>query len=559
MSAVTGPSNPESHFDRGARLTLAFVAVFSLIVLAATYYVLASPVDGWQIPYSVPDPPPLAYFAGDWPTPLRAGDRVIAVDGTPVPIDSGLVPLRPPPGWRAGGTVRYSVQRDGQPLDLDVTLHQLDARGMLRSVWHTMRDTPMEWSWSLIAILVFLLRPGNSAARLLFVAGVAHSVVTKVGWAATMIGRDFVPAPIYYSYQLTASFWVYLFFPSIILLALRFPLRIFPLTRWPRALPALLYGLPLALTLTLLTVATGSIEILTGVLASEAILILLASGAAFLNARKLRHDPVARAQTMWFVFGFALTFAPLLFVYVLTYRGFLPDTVFARLQYSVSTLALPVCLAVAITRYHLFDIDVIINRTIVYVTLTAIVAGIFSAAIALSQKVFVALTGTDSLGSTLVATLIVVAVFNPIKDRVQRLVDKRFKEVPSATKRLNAFEEQLRTRVWQVDVSRITRRFLEEAVAAFDAEGGVAYLDERGSLSPIYTAGEWKGDERISVPVESSGARIGCIALGLRRHGRDYADSDRKTLEHVAQVVGQAIEEDGGLQRSQNRRPPELE
>ena len=153
------------------------------------------------------------------------------------------------------------------------------------------------------------------------------------------------------------------------------------------------------------------------------------------------------------------------------------------------------------------------------------------------------------------ATLIVVAVFNPIKDRVQRLVDKGFKEVPSATRRLNAFEEQLRHPGIGSRRRPITRRFLEEAVAAFDAEGGVAYLDEHGSLSQIHTTGEWKGEERISVPVECSGARIGCIALGLRRHGRDYADSDRKALEQVAQVVGQAIEEDGSIYRLQNPPP----
>src|SRR5512146_2673594 len=111
MTIGARSGNAESYFDRGAWLTLAFVAVFSLIVLATTFYVLRRPVDGWQIPYSVPDPPPLGYFAGDWPTPLQAGDRVIAVDGMRVAIDAGLVPLQPLTGWREGGTVRYTVQR----------------------------------------------------------------------------------------------------------------------------------------------------------------------------------------------------------------------------------------------------------------------------------------------------------------------------------------------------------------------------------------------------------------------------------------------------------------
>ena len=56
--------------------------------------------------------------------------------------------------------------------------------------------------------------------------------------------------------------------------------------------------------------------------------------------------------------------------------------------------------------------------------------------------------------------------------------------------------------------------------------------------------------------MECTGARIACIALGMRRHGRNYADSDRKALEQAAQVVGQAIEEDGSNYRSQDPRSP---
>ncbi len=61
--------------------------------------------------------------------------------------------------------------------------------------------------------------------------------------------------------------------------------------------------------------------------------------------------------------------------------------------------------------------------------------------------------------------------------------------------------------------------------------------------------GEWNGEEQVSVPVECAGERIACVALGTRRHGRPYSDLDREALEEVAQVVGQAIEEDGGVDR----------
>jgi hypothetical protein len=148
--------------------------------------------------------------------------------------------------------------------------------------------------------------------------------------------------------------------------------------------------------------------------------------------------------------------------------------------------------------------------------------------------------------------LLVVAVFNPIKDRVQKVVDKRFKEAPGPARRLNAFQDELRSRVSQVDVRPITRRFLDEAVTAFDAERGVAYLDEHGNLRQFYTAGEWKGEAKVSVAVESSGAKVACIALAKRRGKRKYAEPDFRALEKVAQSVGQALEEDGTIYRSQD-------
>ncbi len=208
----------------------------------------------------------------------------------------------------------------------------------------------------------------------------------------------------------------------------------------------------------------------------------------------------------------------------------------------------PIAIAIAILRHRLWDIDVIINRTLVYVPLTAIIAGIFSAASSLLQKAFVSLTGSDSLASTVIATVIVVASFNPIKDQVQKAVDRVFKETPDPNRRLKPFQDLLRRRVWQLDVGHTTRRFLEEAVAAFDAEGGAAYGIVDGGLQPVHTTGQWRGDEKLAVEVDCGGSRIARIALAGRRRGRDYADADRKALEQAAAAVSRAIAEDGGCE-----------
>jgi hypothetical protein len=424
----TQPMRSKPRLDRGAWLMLAAVTGFVLAVLAATVYVLAMPGDGWQMPYeTAPQPWPLENFLGDWPTTLRISDRVVAVDGIAVARDDQLAALAPPPAWHDGGTVVYTVLRDGDPVDVNVTLHKLGPLGILSGLWHAMQDTPAEWSWSLVAIVVFLLRPRDRAAHLLLLIGVCHSAVTKLGLASTTISSNFAPPAVYYTQLLTGWFWGTLFWPSIILLALSFPLRIFPLTRWPRAVPALLYGLPLALTLLMLV--TNQIMLATLVLVSEAVLMFVAFGAAFFNALKRSRDAVARAQTLWVIFGLVISIGLVLPVYLLAYVGLVDpnnfDWIYVLLS-PLTALVLPVSLGIAITRYRLFDIDVIIRKTLVYSVLTLLLALVYFGSVVLIQQVFRSLTDERSSVAIVVSTLVAAALFAPLRRKVQDVIDRRF-------------------------------------------------------------------------------------------------------------------------------------
>jgi hypothetical protein len=93
----------------------------------------------------------------------------------------------------------------------------------------------------------------------------------------------------------------------------------------------------------------------------------------------------------------------------------------------VVTLAVvPVITGIAILRYHLWDIDVIINRTLVYGSLTALLAGLFAAFSIVTQRLVLAMTGQESQFAVVLAALLVTAVFQPLRARVQTLVDRRF-------------------------------------------------------------------------------------------------------------------------------------
>ena len=146
-----------------------------------------------------------------------------------------------------------------------------------------------------------------------------------------------------------------------------------------------------------------------------AIAFAIASGAV--RYRKARGD--VRQQMKWVVFAgsFLIVTAP---------AGFSGNPIGAVLLTANAILA-AVAIAVAILRYRLYEIDVIINRTLVYGILSAVLAGVYTASITLSQRVFMAVTGERSDAAIVLTTLIVASTFTPLKARLQAIVDARLK------------------------------------------------------------------------------------------------------------------------------------
>ena len=114
---------------------------------------------------------------------------------------------------------------------------------------------------------------------------------------------------------------------------------------------------------------------------------------------------------------------------------------------NVAVLGLPVFTGIAMVKHHLYDIDVLINRTLVYGSLTTMLIAVYVGGIVHSQLVFVGLTGKEELPQLAIvaSTLMIAAQFAPLRRRIQAIIDRRFyRRKYDAAKMLSVFNARLR-------------------------------------------------------------------------------------------------------------------
>ena len=176
-------------------------------------------------------------------------------------------------------------------------------------------------------------------------------------------------------------------------------------------------------------------------------LLVAAASSVFMRLRGAKG--VERQQIKWFAYAAAATVMGLVLAYVI------PEVIdvplwFERIGYAILLSlipAIPISIGIAILRYHLYDIDIIINRTLVYGTLTATLALVYFGVVTATQTLFRTLTGEEQLPQLVVvaSTLVIAALFNPLRRRIQAFIDRRFyRSKYDAAKTLEAFSVKLR-------------------------------------------------------------------------------------------------------------------
>ncbi len=187
-------------------------------------------------------------------------------------------------------------------------------------------------------------------------------------------------------------------------------------------------------------------------------LIFVAVISLFIRLRRARE--VERQQIKWFAYATALTISSGILTYPvseaigslwLKWVGFVPLI--------VGVLAIPISMGIAIMRYRLYNIDLIIHRTLVYGVLTATLALLYFGSVTALQYLFSLLTGQGNTLAIVASTLAIAALFNPLRRRIQGFIDHRFyRRKYDARKTLEAFGIRLRD---ETDLERIAEDLAE--------------------------------------------------------------------------------------------------
>ena len=465
-----------ARFDRGARLTLFFAMALLLFSLTLLVYRLFLPTDGWISQ----EPEGFASYGYLYtqdvlglPSDLQVGDHLIAVEGISLDstgLNTALFALRPL--WQAGNRVHYTIRRAGEVLVIEVPLAHWQASSLRASGFLIEIGLVLSLALFLgVGFITFLKRPEIPAARALLVLGaVCMSLAGALSFIPPSVRVDVFPFSTFASLGLILAGFTVLIPPAFIRFGLLFP-RPKPLLErrpWIAYLP---YGIGLI----------GIFAFLNGFFvfgyvwtaASIAITIALLLHSAF----TLR-DAVSRAQLRWGLGGMLLGLGLFLATYIPIFIPLSkPVAKFIETLGNFGFGIMGVTLGIAILRYRLFDIDALIRRTLVYGALTLTLALVYFGSVLLLQNLFESFTGQGQSPLVIVvSTLLIAALFNPLRRRIQNDIDRRFYRRKYDTEQtLAAFAAGLRQ---EVNLEQISQRLLAVAAESMQPESASLWLRE---------------------------------------------------------------------------------
>jgi hypothetical protein len=325
-------------------------------------------------------------------------------------------------------------------------------------VWSMVASFVFALSFATVGALVASRQSKNPLGWIMCGAGLAYAVggVSVTYVESTLAGGE---DDLLETLADWVSSWVWMLAigPAATFLLLLFPTGSLPSERW-RPVAWLAGG---ALALMVGGIAAG-VDAIAG-LGSFLLLVAAFASVASLVFRFRRARSRERRQLKWLTYAAAVAGVVLLGVIVAESTSGVSDELSNTLV-SVSIAALPVSMGIAILRHGLFDIDVVINRTLVYGALTATLVGAYVGAVLLLQLALSPLTEESDLAIA-GSTLAVAALVRPLRRHIQAIVDRRFfRRRYDAQRTLEAFGVRLRDHVELDSLSSELRSVVAETM-----------------------------------------------------------------------------------------------
>jgi two-component system, NarL family, sensor kinase len=538
---------------RFAVITFSIIAV--LLGVAFLLLHLTGPSDGARLAPGEPDWRPDGVIVTpmkEQSSGLQQGDVVVAVEGSS--IESWTQALLEPglarPQWHVGQTITYTVVRNGHRLNVPVTLEPYPLGAILTHEWSTVLFALV---FLFVATFVFLLRPDDRAARVQLLIGA--SIMGATTWSLGLQVSDLVNGIGFWLYIVTTAGVYTLFWVGLLHFVLVFPEPHPVVAKYPWTIP-FIYIAPFAFSLAYLArlwPQASSIfdwmdnwsfveSVLPAVYLVLTIIIVIWSYRAI-------HTTASRQKIRWLLFASLVSGGGLIFLW------YLPTFILGQPLINSTALGLlvlpyPLILPIAILRYRLFDIDIIINRTLVYGLLTTIVVGLYVLVVSILGTL---LHTYGSFLNSLLATGLIAVLFQPLRARLQRMIN-----------RLMYGERDDPYAVLSRLGSRLEATFAPEAVLptivetiaqALKLPYAAITLKQDDAFSITASYGLSQGKPYI-LPLVYQTENVGQLLLAPRAQGEVFTAADRRLLEDIAHQTGIAVHSvrlTADLQRSRER------
>ncbi len=515
---------------------------------------VSAPSDGVRVEFgdlsSIYQPDGLVVVPYAPSSPFRRNDIVIAVAGRSMQDWANLMgdASAARPLWRERDTLEYIVRRGEAQITLPITLGDFPIGAWFAEYWGNVLPALLIFG---IGAYVFARRPHERAAQLLFLTTTGLLTLVVIQWLSLSI-QEFVDGTyaglrsilfILYHCMWSTLLWFLLIFPK--------PQPWLIRARW---LVPLLYLLPLPIFIFYLGI-TFYLEpnriLWQGdwVTVSDRIALgygLACVAALFSSYRYARREPIARLQARWAVSGFVLSLLLIVTLNMLP-KNFWGAPILDRRAFGFLLLPIPLGLGVAILRYRLFEIDRLINRAIVYGALSVFVASVYVLVVGYLGSLLHTTenihTRTD-LFFSLLATGVIALLFQPLRERIQRVVNRlMYGERAEPYRVLTQLGQRLEATLAPNDV---LPTIVETIATALRLPYAAIVLKEKGrelngEAGVTASYGKLSSPALLErFPLFYQHATIGELMVGLRDGEDTLASADQNLLETIAEQAAVA-------------------